>query len=61
MTDVTGADAAAQDPSVETSDVPPGVDLEAEAAAERASLEKRVEKARAELAAAEAALAAAGD
>lgn len=60
MTDVTGAGAEAQDPTVATGDVSPEVDLEAEAQAEHDSLVKRVEKAQIELAAAEAALNAAG-
>ena len=60
MTDVTGAEAGATDAEVQTSSVPPGVDLEAEAQAEKDSLVKRVEKAQAELEGAQAALQAAG-
>ena len=60
MTDEVSAGADAQDATVETSDTPPGVDLEAEVQAEHDSLAKRVEKAQAELEGAQAALQAAG-
>lgn len=56
MADEGTAGAEAQDATVDTSTASPGVDLEAEAQAERDSLQKRVDKARAELEAAEAAL-----
>ncbi len=59
MTDVSGAGAEAGDASIDSL-TPHTVDLEAEAAAEQASFVRRVEKARIELEAAEAALAARG-
>ncbi len=56
MTDVSGADAGAPDPTIDTEAPVQLADLEAEAAAEVASKQKRVDKARAELEAAEAAV-----
>lgn len=59
MSDVAEASAEAYDAEVDT-EVASTADLEAEAQAEHESLVNRVEKARAELAGAEAALAAVG-